>query len=308
VNGDFKINIDCQGGGMRESHFGFSGLVWLTAIFASMFGMSPVMAGIAESVHNLGVTGAGPSANGGNRNQFTGTAEICVFCHTPHGGDASAAVPLWNRQLNNPANYSTYDQLGTSTLDAQVAVNVGSVSIGCLSCHDGTMAIDSMINEPGSGADNPGFSAGVWSGDDIFGAEDGRLRSDIVQNLGEDLTNDHPIGMQYGGGGISASAPILAQGDTRDADFAPVQFKIKDGRYLWWVDRDWRIGGDGERTKQDVILYTRDASNGYSGQAEQEPFVECGSCHDPHETVNPTFLRISNTETPSGLCLTCHVK
>lgn len=268
-----------------------------------------VMAGIAESVHNLGITGTGTSANGGERNQFSGTAEICVFCHTPHGGNSAAAVPLWNRNLNTSSAYSTYDQLGTSTFDAQVA-NVGSVSIGCLSCHDGTMAIDNMINEPGSGANNPSFSQGSWSGDDweVKGDGKGGLRSGIVQNLGTDLTNDHPIGMQYAGGGISASRPSLPQGETNDPDFAEVNYQVKDGRFLWWVDRDWRTGGDAERTKRDIVLYTRDGSNGYSGQSEQEPFVECASCHDPHSTENPTFLRISNTETPSGLCLTCHVK
>ena len=277
-----------------------------------------VMAGIAESVHNLGLTGTGLSANGGARNQFSGTAEICVFCHTPHGGNSSAAVPLWNRELTNETEYQTYDQLGTSTFDAKMA-NVGSVSIGCLSCHDGTWALDNMINEPGSGADNPSFSAGSWTGDDqtsggkppVLGSENASgatLASGIVQNLGLDLTNDHPIGMQYAGGGISASRPSLPRGETNDPDFAEVNYKIKDGRFLWWVERDWRTGGDGERTKRDVVLYTRDGSNGYSGQSEQEPFVECASCHDPHSTENPTFLRISNTETPSGLCLTCHVK
>lgn len=264
-------------------------------------------AGIAESVHNLGITGTGPSANGGARNQFTGTAEICVFCHTPHGGDSSAAVPLWNRNLGSSARFMTYDQLGTSTFDAKIA-DVGSVSLACLSCHDGSFALDSMINEPGSGADNPGFSAGSWLGDDIRGDKDGRLKVGIVQNLGQDLTNDHPIGMQYAGGGISASKPMVSQGETNDPDFAEVLYKVKDGMFLWWVDRDWRTSGDQERTKRDVILYTRDASNGYPGQTEQEPFVECASCHDPHTTENPTFLRISNTETPSGLCLTCHVK
>lgn len=275
---------------------------------ASIVTVNTAFAGIAESVHNLGVTGTGPSANGGLRNQFSGTAEICVFCHTPHGGDAGAAVPIWNRHLSDPATYNTYDQLGTSTLDGQVA-DVGSVSLGCLSCHDGTQAIDSLINEPGSGSINAGFGAGDWGGSgDVRGTDDGRLAAGIVQNLQTDLTNDHPIGIQYAGGGVSASTPILPQGETRDPDFAPVLYQLVNGRFLWWVDKDWRTGGDGERNKTDVILYTRDSNNGYAGQPEAEPFVECASCHDPHTTDNPTFLRISNTETPSGLCLTCHVK
>ncbi|MDH4274765.1 MAG: cytochrome c3 family protein [Gammaproteobacteria bacterium] len=267
-------------------------------------GARQATAGIAQSVHNLGTTGFGANPNGGARNQFSGTAEICVFCHTPHGGDANAAVPLWNRRLKSPSSYQTYDQLGTSTLDAKVAP-VGSVSLGCLSCHDGTLALDALINEPGSGANNAGFNAGTWTGADNAS---GKLLDGIVQNLKPDLTNDHPIGMQYGGGGISSSRPLLPQGETNDPDFAKVQYKVENGRYFWWVDKDWRTGGDGERTKTDVILYTRDAGNGYAGQSGAEPFVECASCHDPHTTDNPTFLRISNTETPSGLCLTCHVK
>ncbi len=295
---------------MKENQFDMTclkGFILFGVLCSASIGNA--VAGIAESVHNLGITGTGPSANGGERNQFTGTAEICVFCHTPHGGDSSASVPLWNRQLNTPSAYSTYDQLGTSTFDARMA-DVGSVSIGCLSCHDGTMAMDSMINEPGSGSTNPGFSAGSWRGDDWEpkGNGKGGLRTGIVQNLGTDLTNDHPVGMQYAGGGYSASRPAVAQGDTIDPDFAEANVLLKDGRYLWWVDRDWRSSGDAQRTKRDVILYTRDATNGYPGQSQQEPFVECASCHDPHTTENPTFLRISNTETPSGLCLTCHVK
>jgi len=303
-----------EGGGMNRNQFSKACFCWAICVGILFIVQAPsVLAGIAESVHNLGITGTGPSANGGQRNQFTGTAEICVFCHTPHGGDSSAAIPLWNRNLNSPSAYSTYDQLGTSTFDAQIA-DVGSVSIGCLSCHDGTIALDSMINEPGSGADNPGFSSGDWRGDDNspggVGGNERRatLKQGIVQNLGTDLTNDHPIGMQFAGGGLSASKPVLPQGETNDPDFAEVLYKVKDGLFLWWVDRDWRTGGDGERTKRDVILYTRDASNGYPGQSQQEPFVECASCHDPHSTENPTFLRISNTDTPSGLCLTCHVK
>jgi len=34
--------------------------------------------------------------------------------------------------------------------------------------------------------------------------------------------------------------------------------------------------------------------------------VECGSCHDPHTSVNQTFLRTDNTG--SALCLGCHDK
>ena len=56
----------------------------LLAAFLLMLG-GPASAGIADTKHNLG-SGPGPAG----RNQAGDTAEICVFCHTPHGGDTSA--------------------------------------------------------------------------------------------------------------------------------------------------------------------------------------------------------------------------
>ena len=65
-----------------------------------------VSAGIADTKHNLG-SGPGP----GGRNQVSDTAEICVFCHTPHGADTSAPAPLWNKRLGangTPAGGGSY--------------------------------------------------------------------------------------------------------------------------------------------------------------------------------------------------------
>jgi hypothetical protein len=78
------------------------------------------------------------------------TSETCVFCHTPHGSDTNAAVPLWNKELPDPTSYTRYSTLGTSTLDGEEAP-VGSVSLACLSCHDGSQAVDTVLNVPGSG-------------------------------------------------------------------------------------------------------------------------------------------------------------
>ena len=107
----------------------------------SMFAWTNVTADVANTRHNLGTGGPGP-------NTFSGTAEICVFCHTPHGGDTTAAVPLWNRTLAAPSSYTTYDSLGSTSMDAAEAP-VGSVSIACLSCHDGAQAMDTLLNDPG---------------------------------------------------------------------------------------------------------------------------------------------------------------
>lgn len=248
-------------------------------------------AGIANTKHNLGTTGTSAASN------FSGTPEVCVFCHTPHGADATAAVPLWNRHLPQSSSFTTYDQLGTTTLDAAIEP-IGSVSIACLSCHDGTQAMDSMINEPGSGADVQAFSNGFWSGQ--AATVGGRLGPPtVITNLGKDLTNDHPIGVQFAGGGYSISSPT---GPGRDPDFnAPETEFSGDSRY-WWLNTP--IGTSSfERT--DLKLYTRPGTLGVN-IGEAQPYVECASCHDPHVDENPTFLRID----PSGsaVCLTCHAK
>jgi predicted CXXCH cytochrome family protein len=252
----------------------------------------PAGAQITNTKHNLGTTPGGTGVN-----KFSGTAEICVFCHTPHGADTSAAVPLWNRTLPAPSSFTTYDSLGTSTLDGKVAP-VGSVSIACLSCHDGVTSMSAVINAPGSGtAGDATWQAGTWSGANQTA---GKIAAGLITNIGQDLKNDHPIGIQYGGGGISVSAPAVA---TKDPDFKTPKNADVNGTKIWWVDTE--ATPNGTRQKTDMILYTRAPASGYTGQTEAEPFVECASCHDPH-TTNTTFLRISNAG--SAVCLACHTK
>ena len=122
---------------------------WMAAMLLMFSGPASAQ-GIADTRHNLG-SGAGPT-----RNTTTNTAEICVFCHTPHGGATTAPVPLWNKRLGaegvpgGGGSYTTYDTLQLPSLDGTVAP-VGSISLACLSCHDGTQAMDNVINAPGSG-------------------------------------------------------------------------------------------------------------------------------------------------------------
>ena len=251
---------------------------------------------IANTRHNLGTT------NVTGTNSFDGTEAICVFCHTPHGADNSAAVPLWNRVLSDPAIYTTYASLGTSSLDGGVAP-VGSVSIACLSCHDGTQAMNVMINAPGSGNYNPGGAAlpGTWTGPAATATPVGSLNyaTASIVNIGTDLTNDHPVGIQYGGGGATSADPDGPfTGSLADPDFVPPYKATINGNPVWWVDTT--VGTTGIREKTDMQLYTR------TDLGATEPFVECASCHNPHTDVNPTFLRIQNTG--SAVCLACHIK
>lgn len=253
----------------------------------------PAQAQISTTKHNLGSTNTG----GLTANKFSGTAEICVFCHTPHGADTSAAVPLWNRTLPAPSTFTTYDSLGTSTLVGKVAP-VGSVSIACLSCHDGATSMSAVINAPGSGtAGDAAWQAGTWSGANQTA---GAISATVITNIGKNLKDDHPVGIQYGGGGLSVTAPA---GTLKNADFKMPANAAINGTTVWWVDTE--AVPNNTRQKTDMLLYTRAPAAGYTGQTVAEPFVECASCHDPH-TTNSTFLRISNAG--SAVCLACHIK
>ncbi len=280
---------------------------WLAAaaLFA-VFSVDSVQAqvtGIRATKHNLG---SGGTVSG--QNKTTGTDEVCVFCHTPHAADSSAAVPLWNKQLPSGSSYTTYASLGSTTLDGQVLA-VGSVSLACLSCHDGTQAMDNIINAPGPGgysATGGGANGLAWSWNALGGRvdADGKLvnAADTLAMLGTDLKNDHPIGVQYCGGGQNTTTP---SGACVDTDFvAPTNTSI-NGTRVWWVDTG--TGTTGTREKTDMMLYNRDFG---TGTTVSGPSVECATCHDPHAEPKSSgqvaFMRVSTAG--SAICLSCHVK
>lgn len=271
-------------------------------LISGMFTQSASAAtSIADTKHNLSVNGTGP-AHLDPAGSVT-TTQICVFCHTPHGANTSVQAPLWNKITTAPTTYTTYDKLGTSTLHGTV-LPVGSVSLACLSCHDGTAALNVMINAPGSGGYNAsGATFGTMTGAAVD-ASTGKLAAGIIANIGVDLRNDHPVGIEYGGGLVtpgSASSDIKLPNDFHGTAYSgtlggALQNGTVNGQPVWWVDTNG--GTTGTRDKTDIMLYTR--TNG-----SDEPFVECASCHDPHST-NVTFLRVANTG--SALCLSCHIK
>ncbi|MBF0610680.1 MAG: cytochrome c3 family protein [Magnetococcales bacterium] len=248
-------------------------------------------AGIKGSKHDLGSGGTAQATS-------SNTTEVCVFCHTPHGAnnptDSDGNVqgaPLWNKSLPS-STYTRYSSLKTSTLDGTEAA-VGSVSLACLSCHDGSQAMDVMINRPGSGL----YSAG---GAEFDSGAIGAMTGSPLPNLGTDLSNDHPISIQYAGGGLSYSGGSFG-GTKKDSDFATPKTDAVNGNPIWYVDANT----SNTRDKNDMILYTRTVGG------TTQPYVECASCHDPHNettagTSSVAFLRTSNAN--SAVCLACHNK
>ncbi len=95
--------------------------------------------------------------------------EICLPCHTPHDANMDVPnAPLWNHQTTQ----ATFQIYQTSTIDAAIGQPNG-VSKLCLSCHDGTVAIENHS-----------------------GKTDGTTYA-TFGNLTTNLSDDHPISFIY---------------------------------------------------------------------------------------------------------------
>jgi predicted CXXCH cytochrome family protein len=108
------------------------------------------------------------SAHDFTANNWSG-GEVCLTCHNPSmGGGTAGVASQWNHTLSS----QTYPLYSSPTLKS----TVGQPGVGsklCLSCHDGTVALDS------------------------FGGLTGSQFISAKNNIGTTLKDDHPIGLLY---------------------------------------------------------------------------------------------------------------
>ncbi len=300
-----------------------TGWLSVSVLALGLFAVSlPALSGVSATKHNLGTSGLGS-------NRVTDTSEICIFCHTPHGyGENFKTGPLWNKSA--PASvYTLYSNTGSSSFSG-LQLNLGPQSLPCLTCHDGTQALDNIVNAPGPGGMNVtgGGATGLtytWTGIGGLTVDaDGRFLAGIAVNLGSDLRNDHPVSSQFCGGGISGTAFVgCTDPDFRGGGGAqdpPGSFTLATanlgGTQVWWVNTSNNnvITPTSNREKTDIQLYTRNHNGATPG-----PTIECASCHDVHGTSYSMFLRngtgyLVSPGSPgigngnSSMCLSCHIK
>jgi hypothetical protein len=256
-------------------------LVCLLALAAlsvsSAYAGQPAATGITESVHDMNVyVGATPDEFG----------RSCVFCHTPHNAqpiDPLNPVPLWNHEWST-ADFSAgvYQWATPENMPLVIADPLIGPTRLCMSCHDGTVAIDQH---------GPSRS---FAGTTM-------LTGDAAVGRNADLTDDHPIGFSYGTAlternTVGLNWPELAL--KTDLFAEAVTASVVAGTYDT-VDRT--LGG---RTIGDVL---------YQGD-----IMTCASCHEVHNKENvvqdvgtlgyqPNYLLYAK-ETDSLICLSCHLK
>lgn len=174
-------------------------------------------AGINGTVHDLGT-----AHNGMNyvASPADSLQRICIFCHAPHNAyrlygvtvgagptapsDKFNYLPLWNHTLQTDVAYTMYTNgtggpdMGAKASQAMaLGMTPGSTSLLCLSCHDGSVAVNSYGN-----ADQKAPSPST--GTDF-------ISTSYLIGKNKYLGNHHPIGFDY-------DAVQAADGEIRTAD------------------------------------------------------------------------------------------
>ena len=239
------------------------------------------IADIVTTNHNMSSTG--PNTVPGMK--AVSNTQICYYCHTPHPDQnttdpavtsgPNGQYPLWNHYLSSKASYGVYsspsfDAFQTDIADVGAAV-AGSAAVTnlCLSCHDGTVGINTLYKGEYAtgGRRSPDFGGGI------------------------NVASYMPASAQVGGGtdGLSDMHPLNF---TYDATLA--------GKSVSLVVPTTASNGFGG---------TRTGVNTSSGKflplfANK---MQCATCHDVHSQANGRpFLRASTTG--SEICLACHGK
>lgn len=215
----------------------------LIMIFLCVFVLTAVAAYavVSATKHNFTTTGPGATMPG---------ITVCQLCHIPHGGStATSGLPIWARTNPGANTFTVYNASGAGvngfTL-ANTTVNMpGTFSLTCLSCHDGTLAINTITKNTVNVTYAPiNNTASVY-----VNAGNGRLTTAFNAttgyrpNLLQDLRNDHPIGLQYRGTAATNAGLVNAANGA-----------ITNGSYRYPL---------------------------YGSPADR---MECASCHDPHDS------------------------
>jgi predicted CXXCH cytochrome family protein len=257
---------------------------------------------VAITKHNLSATGPGTITAGPG-----GESEICVFCHTPHGGQSTDG-PLWNRNLS----VQTYQPYDSPSLQSASGQPTGSSKL-CLSCHDGTIALGSVLNVRGGSSvalQNTGASGEMPAGTSL---------------IGTNLTNDHPVSFDFDAGvattdgelvtpsgGMIGPLPLFPRGGGSE-----LQCTTCHDPHSPTPDNFLRIE---PRDQNNGLCLTCHSKTGWAGSTHEASNVtwqgmsmsehSCLTCHAPHTTEGAErLLRNGASGGESAIeetCFQCH--
>lgn len=206
-----------------------------------------LLAGIAASAQAASIVNTKHDLSSGissaNSVHSTTQNQTCVFCHAPH--NAVTNKLLWNRNALVGSTMKIYTSYNTGAMRSalsQSALGDDSSSLLCLSCHSLTAAADVITNT----ANSKGGTSVSYTGS-TFPSVTGGM---------DNLTNDHPVGINYDAAQTVATATGLVASS----------------------------GG-----KVGVLRLFKSAVSGSSS-------MECASCHNVHDNSYGKFLALSNSQ------------
>jgi predicted CXXCH cytochrome family protein len=118
----------------------------------------------------LHAQGISSTAHDFSAKSWNSSGQICKPCHTPHNASTTVSnAPLWNHATTT----STFTLYSSATMNATMGQPDESSKL-CLSCHDGTVALEN-------------FSGTTTGTNYITG----------TALMGTSLANDHPVSFTY---------------------------------------------------------------------------------------------------------------
>jgi len=230
---------------------------------------------MAQAATSYGVAG---SVHDFSQEAWASWGSVCGPCHAAHHTDDAQLVPLWNH-ATSVGPFTPYNDGGQSTtLDAAVG-NPSGASLACLSCHDGTVA----LNQLHSGIIQGGVAVNI----------------DASAQIGPDLHTTHPISFTYD------SALAAADGALVD----PLVYTIGTEH---WAGQTAPVPVAGfpplgnDLTGKTVSEALMDGGT----------TMQCSTCHDVHKLDGSApssgiLLKLSGSDADgrgSVICRTCHLK
>ena len=230
--------------------------------------------GVVASPHNLSVSGPNPAF------RFD-EIRVCVFCHTPHNAQPYAQAPLWNRApqtSDNTTMYSSPNFLAKVTLPPTMPTGASRI---CLSCHDGTLALNRY-------------------GGPVLGSSGAPAKLTGSANLSTNLADDHPISFPYTAG-LALSANLVPPGQLTGAVKLDREDNVQctschnphDNEY-----GNFLVMNNGDPAKPDYnpavpspLCVTCHAPPGWSDSVHNQPGGDgCMTCHTPHTAQVAEYL------------------
>src|SRR5581483_279692 len=233
----------------------------------------PIRSGsVVNSPHNLSASGPGAI-------RAAAEQEICIFCHTAH--NSAPIQPLWNR--NVPVNaYTVYT---SSSLQAKPGQPTGTSKL-CLSCHDGTIAVGSVLSR----------SQPIQMAGGITTLPPGH------GNLGTDLSDDHPISFRYDEALVTRNPKLRPPDALRAKDS---EIKLDGNSELQCTScHDAHNDSNGNFLVMDNSHSQLCNSCHNQGTTSVAAHNDCAGCHVSHTAPSGPFLL--RGATVSATCDTCH--